>query len=180
MGKGLLRPGDPAIDFTLPDAASNLSRALSSWRGRSVVLLFYRGPWCSVCHHHLGLVQKRYREIQEKNGEVVAIFPGKPEHLQPYYLQRKIPFPILANENRTAIDAYGVRNTWALFHRGIPHPATYVIDCNGVVRFADVRRQHFFRVPVGALVAKVDELSPICSTAGVEAPPSPLSSLRSS
>jgi peroxiredoxin len=159
MGSGWLQSGDAAIDFTLPDVATGTTRALSSWRGGPVVLLFYRGPWCGVCHQHLGQVRKRYPEIREKGGEVVAVYPGKPEHLRPYYLERKIPFPILADEKSTAIDAYGVRNTWALFHRGIPNPATYVIDRDGVVRFADVRRQHFFRVPVGTLVAKVTEIS---------------------
>jgi peroxiredoxin len=107
MGRGRLQPGDPAIDFTLPDVASSTPRALSSWRGKSVVLLFYRGPWCGVCHQHLGQVQKRYPDIRDKGGEVVAVYPGK-------------------------------------------------------------------------LVAKVDELSAICPTAGVDAPPSPLSSLQGS
>jgi peroxiredoxin len=159
MGAGVLRQGDQAIDFTLPDVASGTPRALSSWRGTTVVLLFYRGPWCGVCHQHLGQVRKRHAEIRDKRGEVVAVYPGTPEQLRPYYLERKIPFPILADEQSAAIDAYGVRNTWALFHRGIPNPATYVIDRDGVVRFADVRRQHYFRVPVGTLVAKVNELS---------------------
>jgi peroxiredoxin len=46
MAVGLLKPGDEAIDFTLPEVATGQPRALSSWRGRaSVVLLFYRGPW---------------------------------------------------------------------------------------------------------------------------------------
>jgi peroxiredoxin len=170
MGRGLLRPGDSAIDFTLPDVPSGTPRALSSWRGKPVVLLFYRGPWCGVCHQHLGKVSKRYSEIRSRGGEVVAVYPGKPEYLRPYYLQRKIPFPILADERSTAIDAYGVRNTWALFHRRIPHPATYVIDRDGIVRFADVRRQHYFRVPVGTLIAKVDELSVSGSGAGKAAP----------
>jgi peroxiredoxin len=154
-----LQPGDLAIDFSLPDVESNTARELSSWRGMVVVLLFYRGPWCGVCHQHLGQVQKRYVEIRENGGEVLAVFPGKPEYLRPYYLEKKIPFPMLADEKGTAIDAYGVGNHWAFLHRGIPHPAAYVIDCDGIVRFADVRRQHFIRVPVGAIVAKVDELA---------------------
>jgi peroxiredoxin len=159
MERRRLQAGDLAIDFSLPDLESNTPRALSEWRGKAVVLLFYRGPWCGVCQQHLGRVRKRYVEIRENGGEVVAVFPGKPEYLRPYYLERKIPFPMLADENSTVIGAYDVRNHWAFLHRGIPHPAAYVIDCNGIVRFADVRRQHFFRVPVGALVAKVDELA---------------------
>jgi peroxiredoxin len=46
MAAGLLKPGDEATDFTLPDVATGEPRTLSAWRGRaSVVMLFYRGPW---------------------------------------------------------------------------------------------------------------------------------------
>jgi peroxiredoxin len=158
MGAGLLQPGDLAFDFILPEVATGEPRTLSSRRGRAVVLLFYRGPWCGVCHQHLGKVRKRLAEIQELGAEVVAVYPGKVEHLRPHVLESKVPFPVLADEGSAVIDLYGVRNRWALFHRGIPHPATYVIDRDGVVRFADVRHQHFFRIPVGTLVAQVRAL----------------------
>ena len=159
MGKGLLQPGDPAIDFSLPDVASDTPRALSSCAVRQSCCCSTAAPGAASATSTSVKCGKRYPEIRDKGGEVVAVYPGKPAHLRPYYLERKIPFPLLADEQGTAIDAYGVRNTWALFHRGIPHPATYVIDGAGVVRFADVRRQHFFRVPVGTLVAKIGELS---------------------
>jgi peroxiredoxin len=163
MGAGLLRPGDVAFDFILPEAATGVPWALSSWRGRVVVLLFYRGPWCGVCHQHLGKVRKRHAEIRELGGEVVAVYPGRPEYLRPYVLERNIPFPVLADEGRTVIDLYSVRNRWTLIHHGIPHPAAYVLDRDGVVRFADVRRQHFFRVPGGSLVAQVRDLAGVGS-----------------
>lgn len=154
------RAGDPALDFTLIEAATGQPVTLSTlWQERAVVLLFYRGPWCGVCHQHLGQVRKRYDEVRDLDGEVVAVFPGEAEYLRPYYARRKLPFPLLADEEGVVIDRYGVRITWALFHRGIPHPAAFVIDRGGVVRFADVRRQHYFRVPVGTLVARVAECS---------------------
>jgi peroxiredoxin len=105
MERRRLEPGDLAIDFSLPDVESNTPRALSTWRGMVVVLLFYRGPWCGVCHQHLGRVRRRYVEIRENGGEVIAIFPGRPEYLRPFYLETRMPFPMLADENSTVIDA---------------------------------------------------------------------------
>jgi cytochrome oxidase Cu insertion factor (SCO1/SenC/PrrC family) len=39
-----VQAGQPAPDFTLPDAAGESFR-LSSLRGKNVVLVFYRGYW---------------------------------------------------------------------------------------------------------------------------------------
>jgi peroxiredoxin len=161
MDASLLKPGDEAHAFNLVDAATGQSRSLSSYRGeRSVVLLFYRGPWCGVCHQHLGQVRKRYDDVKERGGEVLAIYPGTAEMLRPYVEKRKLPFPLLVDPTGETIDRYGVRNRWALIHKGIPHPSTYIIDREGVVRFADVRFQHYFRVPVNALVAELEKLQP--------------------
>ena len=44
MGTGILKPGDKAIDFTLPEAGTNQPVTLSSFvEQRNVVLIFYRG-----------------------------------------------------------------------------------------------------------------------------------------
>ena len=44
MGTGILKPGDPVIDFTLPEAGAEQPFTLSDAYARSnVALIFYRG-----------------------------------------------------------------------------------------------------------------------------------------
>ncbi|MEO6393435.1 MAG: hypothetical protein ABIP75_16420 [Pyrinomonadaceae bacterium] len=44
MGSGILKVGDPAIDFTLPEALADRPFTLSECYARSnTVLIFYRG-----------------------------------------------------------------------------------------------------------------------------------------
>ena len=44
----------------------------------------------------------------------------------------KVTFPLLEDTGHSVIDQYGLRNPHAT---GIPHPATYVIDKQGIVRW---------------------------------------------
>jgi alkyl hydroperoxide reductase subunit AhpC len=44
----------------------------------------------------------------------------------------KVTFPLLEDQNHQVIDRYGLLNPQG---RGIPHPATYVIDKQGIVRW---------------------------------------------
>lgn len=41
---------------------------------------------------------------------------------------------------------------------GIPHPATFIIDKNGVVRFKNVWVNYRQRTPVGTLLEELDKL----------------------
>jgi alkyl hydroperoxide reductase subunit AhpC len=46
-----------------------------------------------------------------------------------------ITFPLLSDEGSRTIDAYGVRNREAEGRaKGIPHPATFLVDKQGVIR----------------------------------------------
>jgi peroxiredoxin len=59
------------------------------------------------------------------------------------------------DEGSAAIDALGLRkpNSEAI-EAGVPHPATYVLDRDGVVRFVDVREDfHVWIDPADVLAA---------------------------
>jgi len=62
-------------------------------------------------------------------------------------LRRRVRF--LVDPESRAIDALGLRRPAAeAIEEGVPHPATYVLDREGVVRFADVRADfHFWLDP---------------------------------
>jgi peroxiredoxin len=64
---------------------------------------------------------------------------------------------VLADEGGAVVEKYGIRNPWAVLHRSIPHPATYVLDRTGVVHLADVRRNFFFRTPVQTILEALEQ-----------------------
>ena len=58
-----------------------------------------------------------------------------PTTLARFSKKRGIRFPLLSDSGSATIDAYGLRNQAATGrYAGIPHPATILLDSQGVVR----------------------------------------------
>lgn len=63
------------------------------------------------------------------------------------------------DENSAAIDALGLRRPDPeAIEVGVPHPATYVLDRDGVVRFVDVREDFHVWVDPDEVLAAVSKL----------------------
>ena len=73
-------------------------------------------------------------------------------------LQEQFPgsynFPFLEDENRKVIDRYGIFNPDG---RGWPHPATYVIDEQGIVRWKFVEVDYTKRPTNAQIVAALEK-----------------------
>ena len=70
-------------------------------------------------------------------------------------------FPILV-DGREVIEAYGILNESALSRpkaAGIPHPATFIIDTKGVVRFKNVWEDYKKRTSPETMLKELDKLN---------------------
>lgn len=61
----------------------------------------------------------------------------------------KVDFPLLEDQEHKVIDRYGLLNPKG---KGWPHPATYVIDRNGVVRWKFVEVDYKIRASNAAIL----------------------------
>lgn len=137
MKSGTVAVGDHAPDFTLP-ATDGRQRRLSECRGHKAVVLFYRGHWCGACRAHLGALRRSY-VLFEDAGAVVLPISSEPLALAREGVARdRLPFAVLADESLATIDRYGVRHLDEPEGRAIARPAVFVLDRDGVVRFAHV------------------------------------------
>jgi len=72
-------------------------------------------------------------------------------------LRERIRF--LVDPGSATIDSLGLRREPAEpMEIGVPHPATYVIDREGIVRFADVRKDFHFWIASEIVVAAVYQI----------------------
>ncbi len=137
MKSGAVAVGGPAPDFALP-ATDGRERRLADCRGRKTVVLFYRGHWCGACRAHLGALQ-RCHVLFEDAGAVVLPISSEPLAKARESVERDtLPFAVLADESLAVIDRYGVRHDDEPDGRAIARPAVFVIDREGIVRFAHV------------------------------------------
>lgn len=150
-----VKVGDPAPDFTLARYGGG-TVTLSSLRGRKqVVLVFYRGYWCPYCIRQLQELRTLLDADLARDTELLVVsIDGEQETRQAVgriAADGVAPdFTFLSDPDHAVIARYGVLNP-SSSRRGIPHPASFVIDRRGVVRWRDVHSDYRIR-PTNAAI----------------------------
>lgn len=139
-GGYMIEIGKEAPEFTLPDQ-NDQPVTLSDFRNtRDLLLIFVRGDWCPGCHMMLRTYQKEKEKFQEKNIMVLAIGPD-PVGVNLEMVQKlDLDFKVLSDEAQQTAMRYGVQireyeHVMHDFKDGIPLPASFLVDRNGIVRY---------------------------------------------
>ncbi len=154
--------GARAPDFTLTKMGGG-SVTLSSFRGKkNVVLVFYRGFWCPYCIKQLAGLRQLLDADMKKDTELLAVSvddsTGTRKTITRVSADGVEPdFAFLSDPDHAVIARYGILNPNG-GDRGIPHPATYVIDRTGVVRWRDIETDYKIRPANDSIVTAVRAL----------------------
>lgn len=132
---GGLPVGTVAPEFTLPDA-NGRPVSLSDLRGRPVVLVFYPLDWSPGCSRQLELYQQELAEFEARGTALVGVSVDSMYSHGAWAAVRGISFPLLSDFHPKGEVArrYGV---WRESD-GFSERALYVIDADGVIRYAEV------------------------------------------
>ena len=128
--------GSQAPDFTLKDQ-NNQDVALSSFRGdRSVLVVFYPFAFSGLCTGELCAVRDDLADFQNDDVQILAISADHPYALKAWSEAQGFDFPLLSDfwPHGEVAKAYGVFNE----SRGMAVRGTFLVDEDGVVRFAEV------------------------------------------
>jgi peroxiredoxin len=68
--------------------------------------------------------------------QVVAVVAQWAERVRTYIEETGLPFDILVDESRAAAKAYGVWHRFGLDAWNIAHPAVFLIDGSGTIRYS--------------------------------------------
>lgn len=80
-------------------------------------------------------MQKDLATIEKAGIQLVGISYDDPEILRRFATRSEITFPLLSDPESSTIEAYHVRNEEARGKAGgIPHPGTFLLDQQGVIR----------------------------------------------
>ncbi|MGB5736168.1 MAG: peroxiredoxin-like family protein [Thiohalocapsa sp.] len=173
-----LAVGDQAPGFDLTDARGETVTLEDLLSKGPVVLTFYRGAWCPYCNLQLRGLSQSLPAITAAGGQLVAVTPQTPDKSLEQVSKDGFPFPILSDLDSSVMRAYGLyfevpdavsdvyKRNFALdlaAYNGagrsvLPVPATYVIDRDGVVRFAFADTDYRKRVEPEAIVAALKAL----------------------
>lgn len=131
--------GKPAPEISLPDQDGKTVN-LSDFKGkRHVLLIFVRGDWCPTCHIMLRSYEKNKEKFAAKNIMLLAIGPDNVAVNKEMVVKLGLDYNLLSDGKLEAVKAYGMQtvgnNPMTKYAEGIPLPASFLIDINGVVRY---------------------------------------------
>jgi len=129
--------GARAPDFTLKDQ-NNQEVQLSDFRGRKAVLLvFYPLAFTGTCQGELTEIKDNISEYANEYIQVLTISVDSPYSHKVWAEREGYDFPLLADfwPHGEVAQAYGVFHAKA----GFANRGTFVIDQDGVVRFAHMQ-----------------------------------------
>jgi peroxiredoxin len=130
--------GQLAPDFTLYDSDKN-KVSLSDFRGKNVVLLFFPQAFTSVCTKELCEVRDNLSMFENLDAQVLGISVDSVFTLARYKEDQGYNFPLLSDFNREVSRAYGsLYEHFAFDMKGVSKRSAFVIDRNGIIRYAEV------------------------------------------
>jgi len=103
----MLQVGMKAPEFTLTDKDGK-AVSLSDFRGKKVVLYFYPKDNTPGCTRQACAFAGAYEEFRTKNAEVIGISKDSVASHVKFAEKHNLPFILLADPERIAIEAYGV------------------------------------------------------------------------
>ncbi|MAO18730.1 MAG: thioredoxin-dependent thiol peroxidase [Muricauda sp.] len=130
----MLKVGDKVPDFSAKDQNGNTIN-LSDYKGKKLVVFFYPKANTPGCTAEACNLRDNYKELQAQGYELLGVSADSEKKQSNFKNKYEFPFPLLADEDHTVINTFGVWGPKKFMGReydGI-HRTTFVIDGEGVV-----------------------------------------------
>jgi len=165
--------GQKAPNFELKNANGEAVKLSELLRKGPVVLTWYRGGWCPYCNLTLVALQKVLPDIQAAGAQLAALTPELPDKALTTAEKNDLKFQVLTDLNHEVAKRYNVafeltpdvasrykKHFDLLEYNGaeagettLPLAATYIIDRDGMVRYAFLDADYRKRAEPAEIVA---------------------------
>ena len=146
--------GEAAPDFTLLGTGGR-TYTLSEYRGKPVVLVFYPADDTPVCTTQLATYSSDIERFSGLGAQVLALSPQGVESHEKFAERLGLTFPLLADEEKEVGRLYGIVGPLGFYRRSV-----FVIDADGVVRYAHRALSGLTYRPTDELVEAIEALTP--------------------
>ena len=122
--------GDKAPEFSLPGTGGR-SYSLSQYAGQTVVLVFYPGDDTPVGTKQLNCYNNELAQFTDVGAQVLAVSAQDMASHERFATKHGFQFPLLSDTDKAVAGLYGT-----LGPLGFPRRSVFVIDSQGIVRYA--------------------------------------------
>jgi len=146
---------------------------------KPTVLIFYRGGWCPYCNRQLSALAPLESEILAAGFQLIALSPDLPAKLREKPAMEKTNYMLLSDSAMEAAQGFGIafkvedelvakyKNSYKIdleaasgsTHHLLPHPAVFIVDATGIIRFAHVNTDYKVRLEPEKILAAIKETS---------------------
>ncbi len=130
----MLKVGDKVPDFSANDQDGNTIN-LKDYKGKALVVFFYPKADTPGCTAEACNLRDNYKELKNKGFELLGVSADSEKKQTNFKNKYNFPFPLLADEDHTVINTFGVWGPKKFMGReydGI-HRTTFVINGEGIV-----------------------------------------------
>lgn len=120
----MLKTGEPAPDFELPDQDGRIRRLSEIHDGKPLILYFYPADFTPGCTKEACDLRDLHTQILASGLRVVGVSPQSPESHRRFREEHSLPFTLLSDEGKVAIKAFDVDGPLGIGVRR----ATFLID----------------------------------------------------
>ena len=132
-----LTPGEPAPEFTLPDAEGN-PVSLSSYRGRRVIVYCYPAALTPGCTTQAVDFTAAAGDLAEAGLDIIGVSPDVPEKLSRFREQEELSITLVSDPEKQVLTAYGAYGPKKLYGKEVVGVirSTFVVDAEGRIEKA--------------------------------------------
>ncbi|KPM33265.1 Thiol peroxidase, Bcp-type [Croceitalea dokdonensis DOKDO 023] len=129
-----LQVGDKVPDFSSKDQDGNPVK-LSDYKGKKLIIFFYPRANTPGCTAEACNLRDNYKELQANGYHILGVSEDGEKKQANFKNKYDFPFPLLADEDHTVINAFGVwgpKKFMGKEYDGL-HRTTFLIDGDGTV-----------------------------------------------
>jgi len=129
-----LKVGDKVPNFTVNDQDGN-PVSLSDYKGKKLIVFFYPKASTPGCTAEACNLRDNYKELQDRGYDLIGVSADSEKRQTNFRNKYEFPFPLLADENKDVINAFGVwgeKKFMGKVYDGI-HRKTFVVNEVGIV-----------------------------------------------
>lgn len=129
-----LKTGDKAPDFSGTDQ-NGKEITLTDFKGKKIVLFFYPKASTPGCTAEACNLQDNIQRFEKQGYQLIGVSADSQKRQANFAEKNKLSYPLIADEDKTIIEAYGVWGPKKFMGReydGI-HRTTFIIDKKGII-----------------------------------------------
>lgn len=129
-----LKIGDKVPSFSSKDENGNVVN-LSDYVGKKLIVFFYPKASTPGCTAEACNLRDHYKELQAQGFELLGVSADSEKRQANFKAKYKFPFPLLADEDHSVINTFGVWGPKKFMGRAYDgiHRMTFVIDEKGMI-----------------------------------------------